>query len=60
MKYDKWIKNNTHLLTNQLAIVVGATGTIGKEVVNYLLQLKNIVFLNIEKIQKSIWILIFN
>ena len=40
MKYDKWIKNNTHLLTNQLAIVVGATGTIGKEVVNYLLQLK--------------------
>ena len=53
MKYDKWIKNNTHLLTNQLAIVVGATGTIGKEVVNYLLQLKAKVVIAARNISKA-------
>ena len=39
-KLEKWINSNTHLLTNQLAIVVGGTGSIGKEVVDILLQLK--------------------
>lgn len=39
-KYDKWISKNTHLLTNSLAIVVGATGSTGKEIVDYLLMLK--------------------
>ena len=52
-KYSKWIKNNTHLLTNQLAIVVGATGTIGKEIVNYLLQLKAKVIIAARNITKS-------
>ena len=35
MKTYKWINKNTHLLTNQLAIVIGATGSIGKEIVDY-------------------------
>lgn len=52
-KYDKWIKNNTHMLTNQLAIVVGATGTIGKEVVNYLLALKAKVIIAARNINKA-------
>lgn len=52
-KYDKWIKNNTHLLTNQLAIVVGATGSIGKEVVDYLLQLKAKVIIGARNISKA-------
>lgn len=52
-KYDKWIEKNTHLLTNQLAIVIGATGTIGKEIVNYLLQLKAKVVIGARNISKA-------
>lgn len=52
-KYDKWIDKNTHLLTNQLAIVVGATGTIGKEIVNYLLQLKAKVIIGARNVEKA-------
>ena len=52
-KYEKWLNNNTHLLTNQLAIVVGATGTIGKEIVNYLLQLKAKVIIAARNISKA-------
>jgi protochlorophyllide reductase len=52
-KYDKWIKENTHLLTNQLVIVVGATGSIGKEIVNYLLQLKAKVVIAARNINKA-------
>ena len=52
-KYDKWIKNNTHLLTNQLAIVVGATGTTGKEIVNYLLELKAKVIIAARNVSKA-------
>lgn len=52
-KYEKWINNNTHLLTNQLAIVVGATGTIGKEVVDYLLQLKAKVIIAARNLGKA-------
>lgn len=52
-KYEKWIKNNTHLLTNQLAIVVGATGSIGKEIVDFLLQLKAKVVIGARNIAKA-------
>ena len=52
-KYENWIKNNTHLLTNQLAIVVGATGTIGKEIVNYLLMLNAKVIIAARNITKA-------
>ena len=53
MKYDKWIDKNTHLLTNQLAILVGATGSIGKEVVDYLLQLKAKVVIGARNLGKA-------
>ena len=52
-KYEKWIRNNTHLLTNQLAIVVGATGTIGKEIVDYLLELKAKVIIAARNVSKA-------
>ena len=52
-KYDKWIEHNTHLLTNQLAIVVGATGSIGKEIVDYLLQLKAKVIIAARNVSKA-------
>ncbi len=52
-KYEKWIDKNTHLLTNQLAIVIGATGTIGKEIVNYLLQLKAKVVIGARNVSKA-------
>ena len=52
-KYDKWLEHNTHLLTNQLAIVVGATGSIGKEIVDYLLQLKAKVIIAARNINKA-------
>ena len=52
-KYEKWIKNNTHLLTNQLAIVVGGTGSIGKEIVDYLLLLKAKVIIAARNINKA-------
>ena len=52
-KYEKWINKNTHLLTNQLAIVVGGTGTIGKEVVDYLLKLKAKVIIGARNIKKA-------
>ena len=51
--YDKWIEKNTHLLTNQLAIVIGATGSIGKEIVNYLLQLKAKVIIGARNVNKA-------
>ena len=52
-KYEKWIKNNTHLLTNQLAIVVGGTGSIGKEIVDYLLLLKAKVIIAARNVNKA-------
>ena len=52
-KYDKWIKNNTHLLTNQLAIVVGGTGSIGTETIDILLQLKAKVIIAARNIKKA-------
>ena len=51
--YDKWIKKNTHLLTNQLAIVIGATGSIGKEIVDYLLMLKAKVIIGARNLNKA-------
>ena len=51
--YDKWINKNTHLLTNQLAIVVGATGSIGKEIVDYLLTLKAKVIIGARNLSKA-------
>ena len=51
--YDKWIKKNTHLLTNQLAIVIGATGSIGKEIVDYLLMLKAKVIIGARNLDKA-------
>ena len=52
-KYEKWFNENTHLLTNELAIVVGATGSIGKEVVEYLLKLKAKVIIAARNIKKA-------
>ena len=52
-KYEKWIKNNTHLLTNQLAIVVGGTGSIGKEIIDYLLYLKAKVIIAARNVNKA-------
>ncbi len=52
-KYEKWIKNNTHLLTNQLAIVVGGTGSIGKEIIDYLLYLKAKVIIAARNVDKA-------
>ena len=52
-KYEKWIKNNTHLLKNQLAIVVGGTGSIGKEIVDYLLLLKSKFIIAARNINKA-------
>lgn len=52
-KYEKWINKNTHLLTNNLAIVVGATGSIGKEIVDYLLMLKAKVIIGARNISKA-------
>ena len=52
-KYEKWIQKNTHLLTNNLAIVVGATGSIGKEIVDYLLMLKAKVVIGARNISKA-------
>lgn len=52
-RYDKWIKKNTHLLTNQLAIVIGATGSIGKEIVDYLLMLKAKVIIGARNLDKA-------
>lgn len=51
--YDKWINKNTHLLTNQLAIVIGATGSIGKEIVDYLLMLKAKVIIGARNLGKA-------
>ena len=51
--YDKWINKNTHLLTNQLAIVIGATGSIGKEIVDYLLMLKAKVIIGARNLDKA-------
>ena len=51
--YEKWIQKNTHLLTNNLAIVVGATGSIGKEIVDYLLMLKAKVVIGARNISKA-------
>lgn len=51
--YDKWIKKNTHLLTNQLAIVIGATGSIGKAIVDYLLMLKAKVIIGARNLDKA-------
>lgn len=53
IKYAKWLENNTHLLTNQLAIVVGGTGSIGKEIINYLLHLKAKVVIGARNIEKA-------
>ena len=52
-KYKKWLDKNTHLLTNQLAIVVGGTGSIGKEVIDYLLYLKAKVVIGARNINKA-------
>ncbi len=52
-RYDKWINKNTHLLTNQLAIVIGATGSIGKEIVDYLLTLKAKVIIGARNLGKA-------
>lgn len=52
--YDKWLELNTHLLTNQLAIVIGGTGSIGKEIVDYLLQLKAKVIIGARNIDKAL------
>ncbi len=52
-RYDKWINKNTHLLTNQLAIVIGATGSIGKEIVDYLLKLKAKVIIGARNLAKA-------
>lgn len=52
-KYEKWIETNTHLLTNQLAVVVGGTGSIGKEVVDILLHLKAKVIIAARNIAKA-------
>jgi NAD(P)-dependent dehydrogenase (short-subunit alcohol dehydrogenase family) len=52
-KYEKWIETNTHLLTNQLAVVVGGTGSIGKEVVDILLHLKAKVIIAARNIVKA-------
>ena len=51
--YEKWIKNNTHLLTNQIAIVVGGTGSIGKEIIDYLLYLKAKVIIAARNVNKA-------
>lgn len=53
MKYSKWLSKNTHLLTNSLAIVVGATGSIGKEIVDYLLYLKAKVVIGARNVDKA-------
>ena len=53
MKYNKWLSKNTHLLTNSLAIVVGATGSIGKEIVDYLLYLKAKVIIGARNVDKA-------
>lgn len=54
IKYEKWIKENTHLLTNQLAIVIGGTGSIGKEIVDYLLYLKAKVVIGARNVDKAL------
>lgn len=53
-KYEKWLNENTHLLTNQLAIVIGATGSIGKAVVDYLLYLKAKVVIGARNVDKAL------
>ena len=53
MKYKKWLDKNTHLLTNQLAIVIGGTGSIGKEVVDILLYLKAKVVIGARNVEKA-------
>ena len=53
MNYNKWLSKNTHLLTNSLAIVVGATGSIGKEIVDYLLYLKAKVIIGARNVDKA-------
>ena len=52
-KYEKWFEDNTHLLTNQLAIVVGATGTTGRVIVDYLLALKAKVIIAARNVNKA-------
>lgn len=52
-KYDKWIEKNTHLLTDKLAIVVGATGSIGTCIADYLLQLQAHVIIAARNIEKA-------
>ena len=52
-KYEKWLNANTHLLTNQLAIVIGGTGSIGKEIVDYLLYLKAKVVIGARNVNKA-------
>lgn len=53
-KYEKWLNENTHLLTNQLVIVIGATGSIGKAVVDYLLYLKAKVVIGARNVDKAL------
>ena len=52
-KIEKWLNNNTHLLTNQLAIVVGGTGSIGREIVDFLLHLKAKVIIAARDVSKA-------
>lgn len=52
-KYEKWIKNNTISLSDKTVLIIGATGTIGKEVLNYLLQLNANVVIGARNIVKA-------
>lgn len=56
MKYDKWLKLNTHDLTGKTAVITGSTGGLGVEICKTLAKLNcNLIFLNrnLEKSEKQ-------
>ena len=47
MKYDKWLKLNTHNLTSKTAVITGSTGGLGVEICATLTKLNcNLILLN--------------
>lgn len=52
-KYFKWLSKNTHPLTNKLVIFIGATGSIGKEALEYLLMLETKVIIGARNVEKA-------
>lgn len=54
VKYQKWIDKNTHKLKNKLVILVGATGSTGSKLLDYLLYLEANVIIAARNINKAL------